>query len=480
MFTASCLFVCLFDSIESMKLLFFISHEFQITSLHLISHSNNPIWACDTGSLFKIELDIGQEINERICKDLKIEVFHKSKKVRKQQTTSLGIAIIEAENIITGKICNEERMTFDLCRNRANVLKHMKSNSRYLGNLDLWNSIESLTPALQLLWPDKDKDVPQEDEESVDGEDSIYGNNPDENDHENNHNHDDDDDDDDKSFDPDDDFLFGDKGTIALRFRIATTEDMDFLKAVDTYNNGFQYAKRKNKLALQKVSHMMNVSVQRIQQVATKKVQVVSENSTSYNQGLNCEMMNELIDHRIRGKVVDDRGIYRFRVKPGPDPDPQNEQDTKFMTEEQMRTKCYEPSHAWVEAGSGSIGQIKLEILSCQGLPNKDFGQMFGNKTDPFVCIVYEDCLVKTDMILDCLSPMWMPWTQRAFLFNRMHEVSSIHIGVFNHMFGPITKHTGCGRVTIDLKEFKVCTTSESSLYVCMHLYDYEHRDKDE
>ena len=120
-----------------------------------------------------------------------------------------------------------------------------------------------------------------------------------------------------------------------------------------------------------------------------------------------------------------------------------------------MLEKCHERSHSWMEAGSGSIGQVRVEILSCEGLPNKDFGRMFGNKSDPFACIVYEDCLVQTDIISDCLNPMWMPWSQRAFVFNRMHELSSIHIGVFNHKFGPI-RHNGCGRVTIDLKEFKV------------------------
>jgi len=66
--------------------------------------------------------------------------------------------------------------------------------------------------------------------------------------------------------------------------------------------------------------------------------------------------------------------------------------------------------------------------------------------------------LVQTDVISDCLNPMWMPWTNRAFVFNRMHSLSSIYIGVFNHKLGPM-HHTGCGRVAIDLRKFEPNTS---------------------
>jgi hypothetical protein len=62
--------------------------------------------------------------------------------------------------------------------------------------------------------------------------------------------------------------------------------------------------------------------------------------------------------------------------------------------------------------------------------------------------------LVETDIISDCLNPMWMPWTQRAFIFNRMYSLSSIYIGLCNHTLGPM-HHKGCGRIAIDLRAFE-------------------------
>lgn len=51
-----------------------------------------------------------------------------------------------------------------------------------------------------------------------------------------------------------------------------------------------------------------------------------------------------------------------------------------------------------------------------------------------------------------------MPWTQRAFLFNRMSSISSIYyVGVFKHDTRPF-KHHGCGRFAIDIREFEPIT----------------------
>jgi hypothetical protein len=54
------------------------------------------------------------------------------------------------------------------------------------------------------------------------------------------------------------------------------------------------------------------------------------------------------------------------------------------------------PSEKYEYIGSGKIARVYLEILSCDGLPNME-GAMgrFGNKSDGFVQIVYEDCICK-------------------------------------------------------------------------------------
>ena len=78
------------------------------------------------------------------------------------------------------------------------------------------------------------------------------------------------------------------------------------------------------------------------------------------------------------------------------------------MTEPQIDEEVVKESQNWLDAGSGSLGRIYLEVLECEGLPNLDTGGFLGNKTDTFVTAVYEDTIVKTDIIDDSLSPRWL------------------------------------------------------------------------
>ena len=109
----------------------------------------------------------------------------------------------------------------------------------------------------------------------------------------------------------------------------------------------------------------------------------------------------------------------------------------------------------WLDIGSGGLGRISVEIIGADGLPNKDKDiPGGGNKTDPFAAVVYEDCVAKTDTIDDCLSPRWMPWTQRAFIFRMMHVSSNLHVAIFDYDPGFASDHDICGRVSIDLANF--------------------------
>ena len=105
----------------------------------------------------------------------------------------------------------------------------------------------------------------------------------------------------------------------------------------------------------------------------------------------------------------------------------------------------------WLDVGSGDLGKIYVEIIGADGLPNKDHDLGTGNKTDSFISVVYEDCIAKTDVIDDCLSPRWLPWTQRAFIFRMMHTSSNLHVAVFDYDAGFSNDHDICGRVSIDL-----------------------------
>mmetsp|Transcript_19961 Transcript_19961/g.22835 ORF Transcript_19961/g.22835 Transcript_19961/m.22835 type:complete len:1095 (+) Transcript_19961:84-3368(+) len=387
-----------------------------------ISKNNNPIWACDTGSLFTIPLR-----GDVTYYDLKIEVYDR---VGRNENVLIGVISIPGETIQDGSICNEKRFQLELNKiGQDNSLESKESGRFYSATSVLYKNIKRLAP-ISMRWIENEDLSPANND--IDEEDSIYGG--------------------EKSLDGseraniDDDYIFGKNGTIALRFRVASKDDIAFLRAIKIYNQGYRYACKKNAEALTGMKQILD---------GKRLANFVSERSTSYMDTFNCAFMNEFIDYRIFGKI-DNAGVCRFRVKPGADPS-RPAYETKFLTLEEIRTFCNKPSRNWVEAGSGNLGQVKLEILSCEGLPNKDYGEIFGNLTDPFVCIIYEDCLVETDVIADCINPMWMPWTQRAFVFNRMHELSSIYIGVFNHKYGP-AQHDGCGRIAVDLSELKTKT----------------------
>ena len=117
------------------------------------------------------------------------------------------------------------------------------------------------------------------------------------------------------------------------------------------------------------------------------------------------------------------------------------------------------PSYNWTDIGSGTLGKIFVEILGCDNLPNMDTGGVLGNKTDAFISLVYEDCFAQTDVVSNCLSPRWMPWTQRAFVFNMMHTSSQLFLGVFDS--DPMSSHDLIGRVSIDLSN-----TRSNTVYV--------------
>lgn len=83
-----------------------------------------------------------------------------------------------------------------------------------------------------------------------------------------------------------------------------------------------------------------------------------------------------------------------------------------------------------------------------------DTGSWLGNLTDSFVSVVYEDTFVRTDTIDDCLNPVWLPWSQRAFILNIGHASSQIFLGVFDFDAG-FDDHDLIGRVSIDITNFR-------------------------
>ena len=153
----------------------------------------------------------------------------------------------------------------------------------------------------------------------------------------------------------------------------------------------------------------------------------------------------------------------QFRVQPYPDPS--DMENTNWMTREKIEEVAMEPSKSWVEVGYGDIGMIYVEVIGCDNLPNTDIG--ISDKSDPFVCIVFEDAMVRTDVIYDLLSPRWLPWTTRAFAFRVCHPTSILMFGVFDYDEAPIINHDPIGRVVINTVNFKSNTTYD--LHYTLH-----------
>eukprot|EP00980_Cylindrotheca_fusiformis_P014365 scaffold3827_cov179-Cylindrotheca_fusiformis.AAC.29 len=123
------------------------------------------------------------------------------------------------------------------------------------------------------------------------------------------------------------------------------------------------------------------------------------------------------------------------------------------MSSQEIESEVVQPSRGWIESGSGKLGKVYCEVIGCDNLPNLDFNLTGGNKTDPFVCLVYEDSIVHTDVLYNVLAPRWMPWTQRAFVFNIMHPNSQIFIGVFD-FDATDPNHDVVGRATCNISNF--------------------------
>lgn len=101
-------------------------------------------------------------------------------------------------------------------------------------------------------------------------------------------------------------------------------------------------------------------------------------------------------------RMVGKGGCKLYRVKPYPDP--ARKEETTWMTAEQIQEESMKPSTNFVEAGSGDLGKLYVEVIGASDLPNMDLG-IIGDQTDAFACLVFEDSIVNTDVIGRCLSP---------------------------------------------------------------------------
>ena len=227
--------------------------------------------------------------------------------------------------------------------------------------------------------------------------------------------------------------LSGDEAILSLRFRRATPEDVHLIENL-----------KAGRLDLVGSENLGGESKQKASALMTEG----EVNVGGSVGGLVDSFKFTLSASKGKGHKL------KLRVKPGPDP--MRPEQTRFLSEEELIAATYSPSKQWIECGSGTHGRVYIEVLHCDGVPNYDAGGgLGGKKTNTFVSIVHEDAAVQTNVIPSLLSPLWLPWTKRAFAFNRMHPLSSMYIGVFH--YDPVNPlgHQGIGRVCINLGQLR-------------------------
>lgn len=72
-----------------------------------------------------------------------------------------------------------------------------------------------------------------------------------------------------------------------------------------------------------------------------------------------------------------------------PFPDPEREEETKWLSSDDLYKESMLSSVNWTEVGSGDLGYLYVEILGCSDLPNMDRA-ILGRKTDAFASLVFE------------------------------------------------------------------------------------------
>jgi len=254
-----------------------------------------------------------------------------------------------------------------------------------------------------------------------------------------------------------------DRAILSLRFRYATQEDVTFINHLNSGRTDL-IAQENVGIRLKSSSDIGDMSTGE-KDKKTKSKQRTSSKTTTTSLMLTED--EQLTSGAVLGNVVDSvmftlkptqgKGHkLKLRVKPGPDPSRPPEQ-TRFLSEEELIAAVYSPSKNWIECGSSSSdntdngGRVYVEILHCDNLPNCDAA----NKTSSFVSIVHDDAAVQTDIIHNCLSPLWMPWTKRSFAFNRKSIQSTMYIGVFHYDAVNPLGHVGIGRVAVNLQNMR-------------------------
>jgi len=104
-------------------------------------------------------------------------------------------------------------------------------------------------------------------------------------------------------------------------------------------------------------------------------------------------------------KKTGPHGEKLFRVTPYPDP--LRIKETTWLSANSIEEASRKPSQSWIQAGSGNLGHLFVEVIGCDQLYESTVSRF--DKIDPFVSLVYEDVVVSTEVVKNTRSPRFMP-----------------------------------------------------------------------
>lgn len=253
------------------------------------------------------------------------------------------------------------------------------------------------------------------------------------------------------------------KASLAFRFQIANSSDREVVELLE--KEAFSELENQfSSILIRRGKYSQSTSLP-LAQLITEEDETKIAQSTAWNA----------LTHAFEAPVHIDANTNTKLYRTKPYPDPNNRSATEYLSRKQLEHETFQtPSKSWVRCGSGNLGNVYVEVLGCHDLPNMDVGEAFGDFTDPFVCLVYEDAVAMTDVIDDSLSPRWPSWSQRAFCFGMIHPCSTLYVGVFDYDLGVNNDHDPVGRVAINLSNFHFNTeyTLRYNLYRSSNVTD--------
>ena len=247
---------------------------------------------------------------------------------------------------------------------------------------------------------------------------------------------------------------------LAIRCRMASKADINFIEGLKEERNPLLSSTLRTTLPKQ-----VKLTSEIIQEPTREQARLTTEIPET-------EMIGASLTSAIQAAVPAEALFGKIKIKPTPP----NKGVPTFMTFQQLKDTTLQPSTNWIQVSSltkyKKYGRLYVEILSCNNLPNVDYGGQLGNQTDTFCSLVYGDGFVQTNVIDDELSPYWLPWTQRAFVFPIGHPSQVVYVGVFGYKRHPLS-HVPIGRVEINLTNLQQSTEYilEYNLLATSHNY---------